>query len=103
MKHLQGLCDIAIPRCYPRFSHASTIQLHVFVDASEAAYSAALYWRVKTDDGAVITTLALAKAKEAPLKITSIPRLELQAAVLGSRIATAMLEDHDVKSEKKIF
>lgn len=103
MGHLRNLKKIALPRCYPDYSDAQRRELHVFVDASESAYAAALYWRVITADGETTVSLALAKARVAPLKVTSIPRLELQAAVMGSRMAAAIVEEHDAKPDEKIF
>lgn len=73
------------------------------MDASESAYAAAAYWRAETEDGRIHTSLVLAKAKVAPLKITSIPRLELQGAVMGSRIAASVIEEHDRKPDEKFF
>ncbi|KAA5581145.1 hypothetical protein F3G14_18665, partial [Acinetobacter baumannii] len=58
------------------------------MDTNKYAHDAALYWRVETPDGEMRTSLA--KARVAPMKPTSVPRLELQADVMGSRIAAAV-------------
>ncbi|GBP96323.1 hypothetical protein EVAR_98428_1 [Eumeta japonica] len=92
-----------IPRCYLRYTDATTLQLHTFVDASETTYAAALYWRATGSQGHVSTSLIIAKSRVAPLTITSIPRLELQAAVMGSRMATAVIEEHDRKPNAKFY
>ncbi|GBP48741.1 hypothetical protein EVAR_88202_1 [Eumeta japonica] len=76
-------------------------ELHV--DASETAYAAALYWRATDSRGHVSTSLIIAKSRVAPLKITSIPRLELQAAVMGTRMATTVIEEHDRKPNTKFY
>lgn len=60
--------------------------LHTFVDASQDAYGAVIYSRVVYESGSVSTRLVAAKSKVAPLTTTSIPRLELLAAVLGLRL-----------------
>ena len=53
--------------------------LTVFCDASEKAYGAAIY--LKSSQG---FSLIIAKAKVAPIKKVSLPRLELIACVMGS-------------------
>ncbi|XP_026736747.1 uncharacterized protein LOC113500239 [Trichoplusia ni] len=103
LTHLQKLRDVKIPRRYLNYSDAASIQLHIFTDASESAYSAVLYWRTKTPDGEVKLSLIVAKAKVAPLKLTSIPRLELQAAVMGTRLADSVIEEHERKPDCKVF
>ncbi|KAL0810972.1 hypothetical protein ABMA28_010266 [Loxostege sticticalis] len=102
-QHLEALREVKIPRCYPGYSNGNRRELHIFVDASEAAYAAAVYWRVEDPEGRAHTSLALAKAKVAPLKTTSIPRLELQAALLGSRLAASVIEEHDEKPASRTF
>lgn len=84
----EHLNQLRIPRCYfrsPFPKNLDTLQLHVFVDASEAAYACVAYLRLETDDG-IQVPLVGAKVKVAPLKTLSITRLELKAAVLGTRI-----------------
>ncbi|XP_022827044.1 uncharacterized protein LOC111356792 [Spodoptera litura] len=96
LQQLHRLNNIKIPRCYAGYSAAANVQLHVFTDASELAYAAVAYWRTESEEGHVNVSLVMAKARVAPLKITSIPRLELQAAVLGTRIAAAVKEEHEI-------
>ena len=60
--------------------------LILFSDASEEAYGTCAYVRWKHEDGNVTTNLIAAKGKVAPIKITSLPRLELCAALLSKRL-----------------
>ncbi|XP_055614677.1 uncharacterized protein LOC129761002 [Uranotaenia lowii] len=79
---------IRIPRQYfpsRNTAEIGLLQLHVFVDASESAYACAAYLRSEFHDK-VSCVLVTAKSRVAPLKTVSIPRLELQAAVVGSRL-----------------
>ncbi|XP_045784625.1 uncharacterized protein LOC123880521, partial [Maniola jurtina] len=103
MSHLKNLSNITIPRRYLHYSDATSIQLHVFTDASEAAYSAILFWRTVAPNGEIGLSLIVAKAKVAPLKLTSIPRLELQAAVMGTRLAEAVIAEHERKPDCRVF
>lgn len=57
------------------------IQLHGFCDASEKGYGAVIYCRVKEGQKYRVEIIA-SKSKVAPLKMTTIPRLELCAASL---------------------
>ncbi|XP_045495970.1 uncharacterized protein LOC123694549 [Colias croceus] len=65
--HLIELKDVKIPRAYLHYSNATSLQLHIFVDASEEAYAAIAYWRASTTTGVDISLVA-AKAKVCPLK-----------------------------------
>ncbi|UYV69365.1 hypothetical protein LAZ67_6003331 [Cordylochernes scorpioides] len=66
------------------------IQLHGFSDASEDAYAAAVYIRINGSDG-IRANLVAAKTRLAPVRRISIPRLELCAAVLLTRLITHIL------------
>ncbi|XP_062558258.1 uncharacterized protein LOC134223135 [Armigeres subalbatus] len=90
---LPKLCELRIPRCYFRDQVGKAKQLHVFVDASDAAYACVAYMRISGDVG-VEVALVGAKSKVAPLKVLSVPRLELMAAVLGARMADSISTSH---------
>ncbi|XP_055622896.1 uncharacterized protein LOC129766396 [Toxorhynchites rutilus septentrionalis] len=91
---LQQLDSLRIPRCYFRstkdYSH---LQIHLFVDASESAYSCVVYFRLENEDTTQVKLVG-AKTKVAPLKTLSIPRLELKAAVLGARFMETVQKQH---------
>ncbi|XP_062712864.1 uncharacterized protein LOC134289986 [Aedes albopictus] len=102
---LSKLDQIRIPRCYfPGYDPDSfqTMQLHVFVDASESAFACVAYFRI-VDRGQPRCTLVASKAKVAPLISMSVPRLELQAAVIGSRLAKSIAEYHTIPVRRRFF
>ncbi|XP_055527535.1 uncharacterized protein LOC129720125 [Wyeomyia smithii] len=102
---LKELDNIRIPRCYfPGYDPAcyEDLELHIFVDGSEQAYSATAYFRVR-DQGQIRCTLVSSKTKVAPLQQTSIPRLELQAAVIGARLRKTIEDGHLVQVKRTNF
>ncbi|XP_062703871.1 uncharacterized protein LOC134286288 [Aedes albopictus] len=81
---LQQLNRLRILRYYFPCSvpkNFASLQIHLFVDASDSAYAAVVYFRLETDHSTHVALVG-AKTKVAPLKALSIPRLELKAAVL---------------------
>ncbi|XP_058448727.1 uncharacterized protein LOC131428697 [Malaya genurostris] len=105
MKVLPIVERLRIPRCYLRgASHEAyhTLQLHVFVDASEEAYGATAYFRIATSEGPRCS-LVMVKTKVAPLKQLSIPRMELQGAVLGVRLLNIVEANHELKILKRVL
>ena len=67
--------------------------LCIFSDASQNAFGACAYIRQKTKDGKFDVRFITAKSRVAPLKQLTVPRLELQAAVLASRLAKSIQEE----------
>ncbi|XP_045463742.1 uncharacterized protein LOC123673300 [Harmonia axyridis] len=97
---LRQIENISIPRCYSvNIPEANKIELHVFCDASKKAYAVASYLRVLTKDE-IDVTLVMARARVAPTKPISIPRLELQAAVMGSRLAKTIKDTLEIKIDE---
>jgi len=60
--------------------------VHGFADASSLTYAAVVYLRVIHSISNSQVSLICAKTKVAPVKTTNIPRLELNAVVLLSRL-----------------
>ncbi|MFH4985102.1 hypothetical protein AB6A40_011811, partial [Gnathostoma spinigerum] len=80
----------------------STLELHVFVDASSIAYAAAVYLRVKGEEQAR-TKIVFAKSRLNPSKEISIPRLELMAILIGVRSLRFVEEQLKLKIKKKFL
>ncbi|XP_070067097.1 uncharacterized protein [Drosophila virilis] len=72
------------------------IQLHVFVNASQSAFAAVTYLRVTYDNNDVRVCFVCARTKCAPMKTMSIPRLELQADVIGTRLIDTVKKEHSI-------
>ncbi len=60
--------------------------LQGFSDASELAYGAVVYMRTVFEDGSINCSFVIARARVRPLKVTTIPKLELQAATLLTQL-----------------
>ena len=86
-ERLHLVTEVPISRYYHRPSkEMRDLQLHGFADSSEAAYGGVVFLRATYTDDSVSTTLVLAKAKVVPLKMVTIPKLELCAALLTSKL-----------------
>ncbi|XP_052456318.1 uncharacterized protein LOC128016040 [Carassius gibelio] len=90
-EELPNLQKITIPRCYtPACNNtSSTLDIHVFCDASEKAYGSVAYLRAETDDSIQVVFI-MARSRVAPKKQLSVPRLELCAALSGAQLAKTL-------------
>ncbi|GFT24746.1 integrase catalytic domain-containing protein [Trichonephila clavipes] len=77
--------NLKIPRCI-LLPSTIRIEIHGFSDASERAYAAVVYIKCFNESGQSQTRLLCSKSRVAPLKTLTIPRLELSAALLLSRL-----------------
>ncbi|XP_053683167.1 uncharacterized protein LOC128733540 [Sabethes cyaneus] len=101
---LPDVRNVRVPRCYRVITSANTtnVQLHIFCDASENGIAAVAYFRFE-ENGVIECAMIGSKTRVAPLKFLSIPRLELQAAVIGARLAGSIAGSHRIKISQQIF
>lgn len=76
------------------------MKLHLFSDASEVGYGASSCLRAEYLDGRIHCTFVMGKARNAPVKFVSILRLELQAAVLGTRMCKTLREELELNIDR---
>ena len=101
-QELLTINQFSLPRCYAPSVPNGSLSLHVFCDASTKAFAAVSYLRVESCDRVVCAFVA-SKVRVAPLKPMSVPRLELQAAVLGVRLAQILRKEHDIQWQSVMF
>ena len=104
MQNLKIVKECAINRCYVlRNASIKTTELHIFCDASERAHAAVTYFRFVLSNEKSHVSIIMAKSRIAPLKSTTIPRLELQAALLASKIAKIITQEHEFVISRRVF
>ena len=92
INEFNSMPDITTKRCLVTGPTTSQ-QLHVFTDASNIATSAVIYMRSTTTEGNVIVNYVISKSRVAPIKHTSIPKLELEAATMGAELASFVVTE----------
>ena len=94
---LKALENIKFLRCIiPSEFDQGAKELHYFCDASMAGYGACCYLRITNHDGRIFTALVTAKARLAPIKSLSIPRLELCTAVVAVKMDCVVRRELDI-------
>lgn len=89
---LINLNDIQIPRCVV-VDEFEFVEMHGFSDASLKAYGACVYLRCIRKDGTVSVRLLCSKSRVAPIRGSTIPRLELCGALLLSRLVSKIIPE----------
>ena len=101
---LDGLKNIYLSRCIkPSSFDDAMIELHHFSDARQHAYGCCSYIRCINKEGCIDTQLVMSKCKVAPLKQSTIPRLELQGAVMAAKVDHLPLKKGTWYKHRSIF
>lgn len=96
---LKLLTNLSIPR---RITvNVATYEIHGFSDSSEKALGVNLYLRCFFPNGSIRVNFVTSKTKVAPVKVISLPRLELEAAVMLAKLAKRVIQC--LKLEGQVF
>ncbi|XP_023192327.1 uncharacterized protein LOC111609249 isoform X3 [Xiphophorus maculatus] len=104
LKDLQLISSFKVDRCIKPscIRKPDKAQLHHFSDASQDGYGTVSYLKLEKNNISHVTFI-LGKARVAPMKQTTIPRLELTAAVLAVRVNKLLQKELQIQLEKPVF
>ena len=102
-EEMKQLNEVSFPRGLFALSSTGAPILCIFADASEHAFGTCAYLRWRKEDGTFEVRFIAAKSRVAPLKKLTIPRLELQAALIASRLSKTIQEESRLKFEDIIY
>ena len=102
---LPQLESISVKRCVKPddFGIVTESSLHCFSDASFFGYGQATYLRQVNNNGQISVSLVMAKSRVSPLKSTTVPRLELTAAVLSSNVGSLVKSELALQGMRDIY
>ncbi|XP_030747905.1 uncharacterized protein LOC115876309 [Sitophilus oryzae] len=101
-KDLPNLNSLQISR-HVLADFPSSLEIHGFSDASERVYGACLYIKSIDSKGFSVIRLLCAKSKVAPVKSLTIPKLELCAALLLSKLVNKVLNSIQLFFERIVL
>lgn len=96
-KHFTLLNDLQIPR-HVTCNSPISIEIHGFCDSSKLAYGCCIYLRSIDQTGNVQVRLLCAKTRVAPIKVITIPRLELCGALMLARLTSIVKQSLNVET-----
>ena len=105
LKDLPSLESLKVVRCFkpPDFGEVASCQIHHFADASQFPYGAVSYLRITNTRGDIYCSFLIGKSRLSPLKQLTIPRLELCAAVVATRLEKMVTREIDMQVNQSVF
>ncbi|KFD63099.1 hypothetical protein M514_24686 [Trichuris suis] len=100
---ISSIRSLLIPRWLSLSSEVAKIELHSFSDASETAFGAVVYLRTISTSGTVNVSFLMAKTRIAPRRPLTIPRLELQAAVMAVRLVDTIKQEMGLPVDRTVY
>ena len=94
---------VSFERCLKPHNAVGLPVLCVFSDVSQDAFGTCAYVRWQLADGKFDVRFIAGKSRVAPLRRLTIPRLELQGAVLASRLCKTIVEEPRYQFEEIIL
>ena len=92
--------EIKVPRGLKNGSkQVTSVSLHTFTDASQKAYSVALYHRQEYKDWMVTVRLIASNTRLEPVKAINVPRLELMGALIVLRLTKQVGSALDITTD----
>ncbi|XP_063611948.1 uncharacterized protein LOC134785518, partial [Penaeus indicus] len=86
---LSELQNLKLPICYKPegFAEIKSVELHHFPDACQDGYGQCSYIRFVNVNDEINCSLVMSKSRLTPLKAVTIPRLELTAPVVLTKVS----------------
>ena len=102
MKELER---IAVERCYKptTFWIVMEYSSHHFADVCEYGYGQVSYFCLVDNNGRIHCSLIIVKACVGPLKVMTIPRMELVAATLSVKMSILLRKELEIPVNKEVF
>ncbi|XP_028968865.1 uncharacterized protein LOC114828533 [Galendromus occidentalis] len=104
VSEFQAFQEFRFPRQYaPSNQRTVAHRLHIFCDASTRSYACAAYLQTLLENGSSDFSLIMSKSRLAPKIRLTLPRLELLAALIGTRLKTFLVENMALGFERISF
>ena len=102
---LFALENLRIRRCFKPsdFGEVKSLKLHYFSNASTNGYGQCTYLGFKNDEQQIHCAFVMGKARVVPLKPTTVPCLELTAALLAVKIGTLLKKELEYDNLTETF
>ena len=105
LQELPKLEQVAIDRSFkpPNLGEVTSTQLHHFSDVSHQGYGAVTDLRITDRRGNTKCSFVIGKSRLEPMKSVTIPRMELSAAVVATRLDTMSRKEISFPISKSFF